>query len=68
MIKHLLKIGNSNGVIIDKTLLGLMNMTEADSFDMELRDGGLFLKPITMKDIYKKRSSVHRKSLNKLGE
>ena len=68
MIKQLRKIGNSQGVIIDKPILDLMKMTDKDSFDVEMKDGGLFLKPVTMKDIYKKRASLHRKSLDKLGE
>ena len=68
MIKPLRKIGNSQGVIIDKPILELMKMSNNDSFDVEFRDGGLFLKPITMKDIYKKRAAIHRKSLDRLGE
>ncbi len=68
MIKPLTRIGNSQGVIIDKPILEMMKMNSNDSFDVEFRDGGLFLKPITMKDVYKKRASIHRKSLDKLGE
>ena len=68
MVKPLRRIGNSQGVIIEKQILELMNMTDKDSFDVEFKDGGLFLKPITLKDIYKKRSIMHRKSLDKLGE
>ncbi len=68
MVKPLRRIGNSQGVIIEKPILELMNMTDKDSFDVEFKDGGLFLKPITLKDIYKKRSTMHRKSLDKLGE
>lgn len=67
MIKALRKIGNSQGIIIDKPILEMMKMTENDSFDVEFKDGGLFFKPITMKDIYKKRASIHRKTLDKLG-
>jgi len=68
MIKQLRKIGNSQGLIIEKPILELMKMSDHDSFDVEFKDGGLFLKPITMKDIYKKRSALHRRSLDKLGE
>jgi len=68
MIKPLTRIGNSQGVIIDKPILEMMKMNSNDSFDVEFRDGGLFLKPITMKDVYRKRASIHRKSLDKLGE
>ena len=68
MVKPLRRIGNSQGVIIEKPILELMNMTDKDSFDVEFKDGGLFLKPITLKDIYKKRSTMHRKSLDKLCE
>ncbi len=68
MVKQLRRIGNSQGLIIEKPILELMNMSDTDSFNVEFKDGGLFLKPITMKDIYKKRSALHRKSLDKLGE
>ena len=68
MVKQLRRIGNSQGLIIEKPILELMNMSDTDSFSVEFKDGGLFLKPITMKDIYKKRSALHRKSLDKLGE
>jgi len=68
MIKQIRKIGNSQGVIIEKPILDLMKMTDKDSFDVEMKDGGLFLRPITVKDIYKKRANLHRKSLDKLGE
>ena len=68
MVKQLRRIGNSQGLIIEKPILELMNMSDTDSFNVEFKDGGLFLKPTTMKDIYKKRSALHRKSLDKLGE
>lgn len=68
MIKPIRKIGNSQGVIIEKPILELMKMTDKDSFDVEMRDGGLFLKPVTIKDVYKKRAAQHRKSLAMLGE
>ncbi len=67
MIKQLTKIGNSQGVILDKAILELLNIKDGSSFEITTKNGGLFLKPIDIKDIYADVSKRHRKSLNKLG-
>ena len=68
MIKPLLKIGNSQGIIIDKPILELLKIKEGSSFDVSTIDGGLFLKPINFKKMYKKVATRHRKSLDNLGK
>lgn len=68
MVKKLTPIGNSKGILLDKAILELLKMNENDSFDVSIQDGGLFLKPIKTKDIYKNRASKHRQSLDKLGK
>ncbi len=68
MIKHLQKIGNSRGIVIDKAILKLLNINEDGSFEMEMTKGGLLLKPVSVKDVYKQISKKHRKSLDKLGK
>jgi antitoxin component of MazEF toxin-antitoxin module len=68
MIKHLQKIGNSRGIVIDKPILELLHVDENGAFEISTRDDGLFLKPISTEKIYKKLSSKHRKSLDKLAK
>lgn len=67
MIKQLTKIGNSQGIILDKAILELLNIKEGSSFEVTTKNGGLFLKPIDIKEIYADVSKRHRKSLDKLG-
>ena len=68
MIKTLKKIGNSKGIILDKALLQLMKMDEdGGAFEVQFKDGGLFLKPLSTKKIYSNISKKFRKSLDKLG-
>jgi antitoxin component of MazEF toxin-antitoxin module len=67
MIKQLTKIGNSQGLILDKAILDLLNIKEGSSFEITTRNGGLFLKPVDIKEIYADVAKRHRKSLDKLG-
>ncbi len=67
MIKQLIRIGNSQGIILDKAILDLLNIKDGASLDISTKNGGLFLKPIDIKDIYADVSKRHRKSLDKLG-
>jgi antitoxin component of MazEF toxin-antitoxin module len=68
MIKKLQKIGNSRGIVIDSSFLKLLNIDKDGAMDVELTQDGLLLKPVSVKDAYKKVSQKYRKSLNKLGE
>lgn len=68
MIRSLQKIGNSKGIVIPRAILDLLKLDDSGSFEVQLQDGGLFLKPINIKQIYKKLSKKHRKSLDKLGQ
>ena len=68
MIKHLQKVGNSRGIVIDKPILNLLQIDEDACFELTAENGGLFLRPISTKEAYKKISQKHRKSLNKLAE
>ena len=68
MVKTLQRIGNSSGLIIDKTMLALLEATEHSSFNIEIKDGGLFLKPLNIAEIYEAKAKKHRKSLDKLGK
>ncbi len=66
-MKSLQKIGNSRGILIDKAILKLLKMEDNGSFEVELREGGIFLKPVSFEDIYAKKAKKHRKSPDKLG-
>ena len=68
MIKQLQKIGNSRGIIIDRAILNLLKVSEDSSFEVTQERDGLFLRPLTAQEAYKKVSEKHRKSLNKLAK
>ena len=51
MIKYLQKTGNSRGIVIDKTILELLNIDEDGACEIFTKDGGLFLRPLNAKDI-----------------
>ena len=68
MIKHLQKIGNSRGIVIDKAILDLLHIDDNTSIEISTKDNGLFLKPISVEDAYKTIQAKHRKSLNKLAK
>ena len=68
MIKQLQKIGNSRGIIIDRAILNLLKVSEDSSFEVIQERDGLFLRPLTAQEAYKKVSEKHRKSLNKLAK
>lgn len=68
MIKQLTKIGNSQGIILDKPILDILKVEEGGSFEVTTKNGGLFLRPVNIKDLYSEISKRHRKSLDKLGK
>jgi len=68
MIKNLQKIGNSRGIVLDKPILDLLNLGDDTSFEITQKSNGLFLRPLSTTEAYKKISNKHRKSLNKLAK
>jgi antitoxin MazE len=68
MIKHLQKIGNSRGIVLDRPLLELLHIDENASFEITIEKDGIFLKPLSASEAYKKVSQKHRKSLDKLAK
>jgi antitoxin component of MazEF toxin-antitoxin module len=68
MIKNLQKIGNSRGIVIDRPILDLLHIDENAAFEITQMNDGLFLKPISAMEAYKKISRKHRKSLDKLAK
>ena len=68
MVKHLQKIGNSHGIVIDKPILKLLKIDENASFEVTTENGGLFLRPISASAAYSYISKKHRASLDKLAK
>jgi antitoxin component of MazEF toxin-antitoxin module len=64
MIKSLRKIGNSQGILIDKTILELLNIDENASFDVQVNKNGIHLRPIS-KRISEKSHTPLNKPANK---
>ena len=68
MIKHVQKVGNDIGIIIDKTFLDMLNIGEDGAVQIIVREDGLFLKPIRPIEAYQIISQRHRASLDKLAK
>jgi antitoxin component of MazEF toxin-antitoxin module len=68
MIKHLQKIGNSRGIVLDRPVLDLLHVASDGAFEITPQKGGLFLKPVTARKAYLKIALKHRKSLDKLAK
>lgn len=68
MIKQLQKIGNSRGIVLDKAVLDLLNIDDSTALEITSERDGLFIRPLTAKEAYKKVSEKHRKSLDKLAK
>jgi antitoxin component of MazEF toxin-antitoxin module len=68
MIKHLQKIGNSRGIVLDRPILELLDVPPDGAFEVTSQKGGLFLRPITANEAYEKVAQKHRKSLDKLAQ
>ena len=45
MRKTLTKIGDSTGIIIDKAILQLMNLSQGDEVEIDFVDGALVVRP-----------------------
>jgi len=68
MIKHLQKVGNSRGIVLDKPILELLHIKDDAAFEITQEKDGLFLKPLSAAEAYRKVSQKHRKSLDKLAK
>ena len=62
MIKHLQKIGNSRGIVLDRPILELLHIDDNASFEVTQEKNGLFLRPLSATEAYQKISQKHRKS------
>ncbi len=49
MIKKLSKIGNSQGIILNKSILDLLEIKPNTLLRISTKNGGIFLEPITSK-------------------
>lgn len=67
-MKHLQRIGNSRGIVLDKPVLDLLHIDENAVFEITPKKNGLFLKPLTTREAYLKIARKHRISLDKLAK
>jgi hypothetical protein len=51
-----------------RAILDLLNVPEDSSFEVTQENGGLFLRPLSVKEAYEQVAKKHRKSLNKLAK
>jgi hypothetical protein len=68
MIKHLQKIGNSRGIVLDRPILDLLHIDDNTAFEVTQEKNGLLLRPLSASEAYRKVSQKHRKSLDKLAK
>jgi len=68
MIKHLQKIGNSRGIVLDKPILDLLNIDDNTAFEITQEKNGLFLRPLSASEAYEHVAKKHRASLDKLSK
>ena len=68
MIKKLQHIGNSQGIILEKALLKLLDVENDDRVEIIPQDEGLLIRKVNPKKAYRAISKKHRKSLDKLAE
>lgn len=51
MIKRLRKVGNSNALILDRTIMELVGLEESGEVQLSVRDGSLVLTPANPRPI-----------------
>jgi antitoxin component of MazEF toxin-antitoxin module len=68
MIKHLQKIGNSRGIVLDRPILDLLHIDDNAAFEITQEKNGLLLRPLSASEAYRMISRKHRKSLDKLAK
>ena len=68
MIKHLQKVGNSRGIVLDRPILELLHINDNAAFEVTQEKNGLLLRPLSVTEAYRKVSRKHRKSLDKPAE
>lgn len=67
MIKKMQNIGNSKGIILDRTLRELLDLEDDNQVEIIPKDDGILVRKVSVKDAYEHISGKHRKSLDKLG-
>jgi antitoxin component of MazEF toxin-antitoxin module len=68
MIKKIQKIGNSQGIILEKALLKLIKADKDDHLEVVPHEDGLLLRRSDIRSAYNEISKRHRKSLDKLAK
>jgi antitoxin component of MazEF toxin-antitoxin module len=61
LTKGLKKVGNSQAIFLDKTLLGLVGAQEDSIFKVSIEGSKIVLEPITQKEFNEEAMSVARR-------
>ena len=65
MIKKLTKVGNSNAIIIDKSIMKLLNITLETQLKFEIKGSSLIISPVKKTQL-KKNSPSFQKNLDEV--
>lgn len=68
MIKKIQRIGNSKGIILDQTLLKLLDIQDDSEVEVQVKGDSLLIQKMSVSYAYDKVSKKHQASLDKLGE
>jgi antitoxin component of MazEF toxin-antitoxin module len=49
MLKHLSKVGNSSALVLDRTLMELVDLTPGAAVDIQVHDGALVIRPLSQR-------------------
>jgi antitoxin component of MazEF toxin-antitoxin module len=56
MVKRLVKVGNSYGLILDKPILDMLGLRRSDSVELAVENGTLTVRRASGKDARERRS------------
>jgi antitoxin component of MazEF toxin-antitoxin module len=69
MIKTITKVGNSNGIIFDATLMDLAHLKRGDQLNVEVHEGGVItLRPVRENIEPKRAAATARRLVRKNSE
>ena len=55
MVKSLVKVGNSNAIVLDRTIMSLLGLTEKSQVKLTVTGGSLIVTPVAPAAVDEKR-------------
>ena len=55
MVKSLIKVGNSNAIVLDRTIMNLLGLTEKGQVKLTVSGGSLIVTPVAPSVVDEKR-------------